>query len=148
MFLVHDREVDEELEKQRRFQQANHQYKDRLVSKKAQPVDKDHEWCPTLPKNPSKIRIKTFNPSTYHIAPVGFNIFKEFLKKSSLRWTKYFVPKSCPYCKNGPVYSSKITLLKSKLAEMHTQKTTKEGILKELKSKIKTGENGEECALK
>ena len=43
MFLVHDREVDEELEKQRRFQQANHQYKDRLVSKKAQPVDKDHE---------------------------------------------------------------------------------------------------------
>jgi len=93
-------------------------YVDHLVRKHSKNPDSSYKAPLPLQRNPAKLTVETFDPTTYEIAPVQFEVFKNILRAHNLRWTTYKNETTCHMCRMGPVDAELIKLLNTQLAKL------------------------------
>ena len=66
---------------------------------------KPTDYIPPKPevKNPSMLTTANFDPATYAIKPVKFEVFTAMLREHNLSCTNYKNDSTCTICRDGPV---------------------------------------------
>jgi hypothetical protein len=93
-------------------------YLDDLYKKSSKIPDSNYELPIRPNKNPVKLTVANFDPASYAITPVRFEVFLEILAAKGLRWTTYKNDSFCPLCSNGPVEIELLKILDVKCAEL------------------------------